>query len=266
MHQRTFILTGMPRSGTTYLAAVLHHPPRVITQSEAGGRWKQLFEVEGARADPLPVIHEMRARIAAGEPVATLEGTAGYSGAQRIDTWNQKKAVRALDAAEDFALGVKNPEVFLEWLPRFTEAGLRCAISIRHPVGIINSWVKQAEKKRLRGRGGARQDAFAEGASVVFRSAAADPIDRRIELHNHFAARIVAAMPSPLVLLVRYENWFTNGPAQLRAVGEFLGIETKQALAPPPIAPDPVTLSDVEQARILRGCAIAREFGYSLSP
>lgn len=264
MHQRTFILTGMPRSGTTYLAAVLHHPPRVITQSEAGGRWKQLFEVEGARADPLPVIREMRGRIARGEPVATLEGTTGYFGTQRIDTWNQKKAVRALDAAEDFALGVKNPEVFLEWLPRFAEAGLCCAISIRHPLGIINSWVKQAEKKRARGR--VREDAFAEGAAVTFRSSAADPIDRRIELHNHFAARIVAATKSPAVLLVRYEDWFTNGPAQLRAVGEFLGIETKEALVPPPIAPDPVTLSKVEQERILRGCAIAGEFGYSLSP
>ena len=254
----------MPRSGTTYLAALLHHPPGVITQSEAGGRWKQLFLEAGAAADPLPLIDDMRARIAAGEPVPTLEGTAGYAGAQRIDTWNQKKTVRALDAAEDFALGVKNPEVFLEWLPRFAEAGVRCAISVRHPLGIINSWVKQAERKRARGR--IREDAFAEGASVMFRSRAVDPIERRIELHNHFAARIVAAMHSPMVLLVRYEDWFTNGPAQLRAVGEFLGIETKSVLEPPPIAPDPVILSEAEQERILRGCAIAREFGYSLSP
>src|SRR5688572_15243382 len=69
MSTSTFIITGMPRSGTTYLAALLHHPPRVITQSEAGGRWKQLFQERGGAADPLPIIDQMRARIAAGEPV-----------------------------------------------------------------------------------------------------------------------------------------------------------------------------------------------------
>jgi len=30
-----FALTGLPRSGTTYLSAVLHDPPSTITMSEA---------------------------------------------------------------------------------------------------------------------------------------------------------------------------------------------------------------------------------------
>jgi hypothetical protein len=259
MPQPTFILTGMPRSGTTYLAALLHYPPKVITQSEAGGRWKQLYLDQGAAADPIPILDEMRSRIARGEPVATFEGTAGYSGAQRIDTWNQKKEFRTLEADQDFALGVKNPEVFLEWIPRFVEAGLRCVLSVRHPLGIINSWVKQEERKRARGR--APADSFAQGVSVTWRSAGPDSVQRRIELHNHFAERIVAAQALSGVLLAPYEGWFENGVEQLRRVGEFLGVETKRELVPPPLPPDPVTLSEAEQSRIVAGCAIAREYG-----
>ncbi len=251
----------MPRSGTTYLAALLHNPPHVITQSEAGGRWKQLFMEKGSAADPLPIIEEMRSRIARGEPGATLEGTAGYAGANRVDTWNQKKALRAVEASADFALGVKNPEVFLEWLPRFIEAGLRCVISVRHPVAIINSWVKQAERKRQQGR--KPGDSFAEGAAVTWRSSAATALDRRIDLHNHFVERITSAMKSKNVLLAQYERWFSDGLNQLREIGSFLGVEVKDQLLPPPIPPDSITLSKLEQEEIMRRCAVASEYGYA---
>lgn len=50
--ERFFVITGTPRSGTTYLSAVLHYPPTLTTLSEAQRQWRQFYKQQG-RADPL---------------------------------------------------------------------------------------------------------------------------------------------------------------------------------------------------------------------
>jgi hypothetical protein len=247
-----FALTGMPRAGTTYLAAVLHHPPEVVVLSEAGGRWKRLFgeAPDGSRLGE--VFTSFRERVSRGEPVATFEGTPGFAGEGRIDTWNQPKSTRAIATHGAFAFGMKNPEVFLAWLGVILER-MRCVISVRHPIGVINSWVAHA--------GGSAAGTFADGTSVVFSSSAAEALERRIELHNRFAEMILAAREHPGAMIVRYEDWFTD-PEHLPRVGRFLGVPVPPRLHPPPIAPEPVSLAPSEQERILAGCAIAAELGY----
>lgn len=259
---RFFALTGLPRSGTTYLAAVLHHPPAVVALSEARGLWRSLYREEGPDADVLDVFERHRARIAAGEPVATIDGTPGFRGETRVDTWTQKKADRPIDVAPDFVLGMKNPEVFLEWLPRFEELETPCVVTVRHPVSVINSWVRRVRRRVEAGR--SLEGTFANGSSVAFRSSAIDIVDRRIELVNHMAGRIAAAQDSNQVLVVRHEDWYRD-PGQLKRVADFLKIPCRERLLPPPIPPDPPILDAEEIERICSGCRGMAAFGYPLS-
>jgi hypothetical protein len=258
VQRKVFAMTGMPRSGTTYLSAVLHDSPRVVTQSEAGGAWKRLFREHGADANPLSVFDERRDEMAAGQPVATLECTPAFAGNGRVDTWNQKKISRGVAAEKDFVLGMKNPEVFLAWLGRFVELGVRCVISIRHPVEIINSWVKRARLGDLRGQ--VREGTFANGDCVTFRASADNAIERRIELHNHFAAQIIEHVASPLVMLAHYDHWFTDS-TQLNRLGRFLDVAVLDRLRPTPIPPDPIELPRAECDLIQSACVIAAELG-----
>ena len=254
-----FVLTGMPRSGTTYLAAVLHNPPAVVTISEAGGQWKQLMKAYGRTPRVFDVFSDYRERILRGERVHTLEGTAGFEGKQRIDTWSQKKTQRKIKADHDFKLGMKNPEVFLELLPLFREAGTRCVITARHPVSVINSWVKKVEKRLS--KGGTIEGTFANGQCITYDSPSEDSVLRRIDLYNHFAGLMTDHLEDANVMLIRYEDWFTD-KEQLARVCRFLGVPVLRHLNPQLILPDPLMISEEEQQAILAGCLVAHKFGY----
>jgi len=259
INDRIFVITGMPRSGTTYLCAVLHNPPAVVTISEARGQWKHLVKAYGRSTRVFDILSDYRERILRGEKVHTLEGTPGFEGKQRIDTWSQKKTARRIEVSHDFKLGMKNPEVFLELLPVFSEAGAKCVITVRHPLCVINSWVKRGQKRLS--RGGTIEGTFANGQCVTYNSSSEDPVQRRIDLHNHFAELITDHLTDANVMLIRYEDWFTD-KTQLERVSWFLGVPTVGYLRPKPILPDPLIISEEEQEKIQTGCLIAREFGY----
>ncbi|MBD3307300.1 hypothetical protein GF339_12740 [candidate division KSB3 bacterium] len=256
---KNFVLTGMPRSGTTYLACVLYYPPHVITISEAKGCWKHGFQQHGKGTWFVQMFDEFRTNILQGKNVPTFEGTPGFLGHTRVDTWNQKKIMRRIEAHPDFALGMKNPEVFLELLESFSRAEIRCVITVRHPLFVINSWVKRGEQQVARGK--SLEHTFANGKSVTYHSPLPDVVDRRIDLHNYFARHIIRYKHDPNIMLIRYEDWFTD-PQQLSRVCHFLEIPSLGYLRPAPLLPDPLILARDEQARILRGCSIAEELGY----
>jgi hypothetical protein len=256
---RDFAMTGMPRSGTTYLCAVLHNPPNVITISEAKGEWKQLFQEHGASQHTLQPFSDYRERILRGEPVSTLEGTAGYRGEGPVDTWNQERETRRLDANLRFVLGMKNPAVFLELLGVFKTMGLRCVITVRHPVAVLSSWVRGV--RRQLERQASIEGTFANGDSVAYRSSMKNAVDRRIDLHNYFAKRILDHKDDWNVLIVRHEDWFTDS-TQLARIGRFLGIEHKDVLQPAPRLTSPSELPALEQEQILSDCFVASDLGY----
>ena len=243
-----FAMTGMPRSGTTYLAALLHRPPDVATFSEAQGAWKDLQERGFTRERFLETVAGFRRKLRAGEPVPTLEGTAGFAGRGRVDTWNNRKNVAVVRVRDDALLGVKNPEVFLEWLPELVAMGVRTIVTTRNPLGTIQSWKRKGAERVAKGRPIAGH--FANGDSPAWCASSADPVQRRIELHEHWAALLGAHAANPLVLVVRYEDWFTRGAEQLETVRRFLGLPFALTLDPPPIPPDPIDLPPDEAEAI----------------
>lgn len=254
-----FVISGMPSGGTTYLCAVLHNPPRVVTVSEAGGGWKQRARERGRDPGLVQELFDYRERVLAGERIPSLEETEGFEGKRRVDTWNQKKTLRRHRVDPSFSLGMKQPEVFLELLGFFLDAGLKCVLSVRHPVYVINSWVKRS-RRHLERKGNLR-GIFANGESVLYSSVKPDIVDRRIELYNHMAARVAAHMDHEDVMVVRYEEWFTDDDL-LDKVSGFIGVPNLGYLRPPLIPPDPLLLEAREQERILAGCAEAAALGY----
>lgn len=197
-----------------------------------------------------------------GDEIPTFEGTPGFSGETRVDTWNQVKRWGSVEVASDFTLGMKNPEVFLHFLEEFQRFGVKCVVSVRHPLSIINSWVTRAHK--LQAEGEPIEGSLADGASVVFKSSLPDIVDRRIDLHNYLVGRIVANLGAPSVSVIRYEDWFLD-EGMLARVADFLGIPHRGYLKPNLIPPERPTLPAEEQARILEHCRIAGELGYEVS-
>lgn len=259
--ERTFVLTGTPRSGTTYLAALLHDPPGTITLSESGGRWKRFYQEHGRSTRVFELFAEHRRRIERGEEVMTFASALDFRAPWRVDTWNHRKTPARIAAAPGFHLGLKNPEVFLALLAVFIDAGVKCVISVRHPVPVINSWVKRVRHRLVRGL--AIHGTFANGECVSYRSTEADPVSRRINLFNYFTGLIIAAKDHPNVMLVRHEDWCVS---QVEQVHDFLGLPSPEAreLHPPLVPHDPVELPESEIERIASECTIASELGYAL--
>jgi hypothetical protein len=256
---RYFVMTGLPRSGTTYLSAVLHYPPWVVTISDPDGAWKRFYAKHGKSRRIFGEFKKYRASILRGKAVPSLEGTAGFRGEKRVDTWNQPKIDQPVHVRPDFFLGMKNPVIFLHHVDLFLGAGLRCLIAVRHPVSVINSWVMSTLKTAGEERRAPRN--LANGEAMGFCSNRADPVERRIELHNYLAERILAVKDAPGVRIVRYEDWFTNA-AQLQEVCDFAGIPTVGFLRPAPIPPPSIVLDPDERDAILRGCRSFEALGY----
>lgn len=257
---RVFLLTGLPRSGTTYLTAVLHEPPRVICQSEARGAWKRAWRAGADDPEILRILASLRDDVAQGRPMPTFEGTAGYRGEGRVDTWNQPKEDRVVDADADFHFGAKNPEVFLDWLPRWRALGFRVIVTIRHPAAVINSWLSRRAQRLAGGR--RLEGNFGNGDTATFTATATDPLDRCIELHEHLAQRIVEHLDDPGVLVVRYADWFSD-PNALERIQRFLGLETTGPPTPTPMRPKPPTFlphDGLERIRV--GCESAAALGF----
>lgn len=257
----TFVLTGLPRGGTTYLSAVLYHPPQVVTISDPQGVFRRHFREHGAGDSILDLFAGFRDRLVDGEPIPTLEGTEGYQGKGRVDTWNQEKVERTVSVDQDFSLGMKNPEVFLAHLDVFRKHQIRTVISVRHPISVINSWRKRTLKKQ---KAGTALKGFGAGVALHVDLKESDPFERALELHEHWCSQVIEAMSDPSVMIVRHEDWYSD-PGQLSRIGAFVGVPTKDHLHPAPIAADPPdALTSDQVERIRSRCVLAAEFGYPL--
>jgi hypothetical protein len=257
---RVFLLTGLPRSGTTYLAAVLHDPPRAICQSEARGAWKRAWRANADDDEILRILGSLRSDVAEGRPTTTFQGTSGYEGQGRVDTWNQPKQDRVVAADSDFHFGAKNPEIFLDWLPRWRRLGFRVVVTLRHPAAVINSWLGRRMTRLAAGK--PVVGTFGHGDATTFSATEDDPLDRCIALHEHLSKRIVDHLDDDGVFLVRYDGWFSDDDL-LRRIRRFLGLPNSGPPSPAPMRPEPprhLSANDVERIRV--GCVHAEALGF----
>ncbi|MBO3274586.1 sulfotransferase family protein [Pseudomonas schmalbachii] len=134
------IITGLPRSGTSFLCRLLSERQDTVVINEPSSIFPAL--ARGARPWGIPLIYgEIRRDLLAGKPVLNKH----MNGRLVDDT------ARGLDSASPywsnvrnpaFTLGIKNTLAYLAHLPSILKVmpNARCVALIRHPYDCLESW------------------------------------------------------------------------------------------------------------------------------
>lgn len=209
--ERDFVLCGVPRSGTTLLAAQLFQPPRVVTVMEP---W------DGMRLPPAELFASLRAEIAAtGRLTRGKLDMAALAESGEVSWVAEGTPTPPLDLAAGYLLGVKWPAYwrFLDLLPE-----TRFLVCLRHPEEVIASFA--ATPGRL-AEGLEYDVAFNRALNRELRAATRDPAVRRALLWERVNRALLPYLDRPNVLPVRYERWFTEPEALRAELSAFLGVE-----------------------------------------
>jgi hypothetical protein len=247
---RDFVICGLPRSGTSLLAAALYQPPASVVVMEP---WDAL------RMPPAELFRSLRDEIETG----TLR-----RGRLDVETLRRAGEVRwgrdgdfphAVEVDEDYVLGVKFPVLwrYLDLLP-----STKFLVCLRHPAEVVQSFASSGGRLA---EGLDYEVTFNREMNDELRGATEDVAVRRALLFEYVASRIVPHLDDPNVLVVRYERWFTDREGLMRDVSSFLGVELgpgMPAIRPPRhVQHDPNVVDLVE-----RHCPSARALGYQLRP
>lgn len=137
VEERNFLITGIPRSGTSYVSSILDAQDNWLVLNEPG----EIFAHLNTRKDASGIgqFHaESRASVLLGEPVKN-----------KVKNGKVIQDTAQLDAAElyhprvhsaDFWLGSKNTLAYLASLPKVIDLGWPVIAMVRHPLDTIASW------------------------------------------------------------------------------------------------------------------------------
>jgi hypothetical protein len=135
------VITGIPRSGTSYLCRLLHALPDHVVMNEPSEIFIPLQQT--APGHRLACYYrDLRRRILDGEPVENKTDGSGIV----ADTAKKDVRTKAPIAAarEDFMLWSKNTLAYLNRLPQLLDAmpDATFVACVRHPVDTIASWTR----------------------------------------------------------------------------------------------------------------------------
>ena len=266
------LVTGIPRSGTSYLCGCIHRLRDQVAINEP----VEVFEaIRRRRPWGIPVLHaDLRARILAGEPVKNkLHGERVVEDTAVRDA---RGTYRPSVTRADFGLWTKNTLAYVARLTALGEVMPRAPIvaCVRHPYDAIGSWI--ATFPHLRDAavetfpGGGPQDPWigaAERERLEAVAACVDPSLRRALLWRHLAMTIHERRRS--LSIVRYEDLVAD-PAAVVAdlVGRLSGgppASGLDALSPSTPRRSRERLEGRDHEAIRATCAdIAADFGYEL--
>jgi hypothetical protein len=247
---RDFLICGVPRSGTTLLAAVLFQPPRVVTVSEP---W------DGMRLPPAELFASLRGEIEETGMLARgrLDAATLFNEG-KVEWCRDGELPHAVDVTDGYLLGVKWPAFwrYLTLLPN-----TKFLVCIRHPVEVVRSGLK---------KGGALvqgQDydiAFNRRMNHELLGVTEDPAIRRVLMYDYINSRILPFLGRENVLTVRYERWLQDPVRMIEEVSSFLGVDVGQGHVSikPPREQARVEARDVELIR--RHCRTAEPLGYRI--
>lgn len=250
---RDFIVCGVPRSGTTLLAAMLFQPPHVVTVMEP---W------DGMRFSPARLFASLRDEIDTTR--ALQRGKLDVRALQLDGTvrWRQEDeaAVPLPDLNDDYALGVKWP-AYWRYVGLLPET--KFLICVRDPHEVVNSFKKTGGRLA---RGLMYDTAFNRRMHADLQAATDDPALRRVLLYSYITERLRPHVEEPNVFVVRYERWFQDPDALMAEISAFLNVPLDQrpACLRAPSSPAHLTDEDFHYVQT-RACAAEMEMlGYDL--
>lgn len=206
---RGFVVTGIPRSGTSLLCALLSSSPDTHCFNEI------YYNVYG-----LPwFFRRMRKRIVRGEPVPIrLDSDGRRITSTSRDNYRRVQEIR-LPERRDVVVGSKVTVPYLNCLGDLLQLGYPTVALVRDPVFTLASW--RSEKMR-----DTPVDRVTEGdrhshwSNVRFGHE--EKLQRQAELWNHYAG--VIWKHQERVHVLRYEDLVGRTDAALKAVTKHLGI------------------------------------------
>jgi hypothetical protein len=266
------LVTGVPRSGTSYLCSCLHRLPNQVAINEPAEVFGAL---EWRRPWGVPVMHaDLRARILAGEAVENkMRGRNVVEDTARRDV---RSSYRPVISRSDFGLWTKNTLAYLARLAQLREVMPSAPIvaCIRHPFDTIGSWIGSFPHLR-----DAAVDSFPVGGPhdpwigdevrdrVRLIASCTDPSLRRALLWRHLATWILEGRT--LVTIVRYEDLVSQPATTVaRIVGMLPGEQSSEGLdgiSPSAPSRSGTRLAARDRDAIRSTCAdVASSFGYEL--
>jgi len=246
--ERDFVICGCPRTGTSFLSAMLYQPPSVVTVMEP---W------DGMRLPPAELFASLRGEIeGSGRMTRGRLNVGALFGDGRVEWGRDGEFPHPIRVGDGYVLGVKWPAFwrYLELLP-----DTKFLVCLRDPVEVVAS---------LRSAGGRIAEGldydipFNRRMNDELRAATRDAALRRVLLYDYVNSRLLPYLGSANVFVVRYERWFDENDALLSEIGGFLGLD----LGPGPAAirpGEPVRDPDVEEL-VRAHCSTSEALGYPL--
>ncbi len=229
------VLTGLPRSGTTLLAALLHAPPQSVVVHEPAWQGAWLAETRGsptAFAARLAVdFRDVRAALAEGHPLPLRESIDG----QPLTNYVARRSGRVEASwrviersygtlVPGFTLAMKGPALYTAVLPALVSSGVaRVVALVRHPVATLLSW-RAVPFPIAEGRLPAAEPYWPELAAVA--CSPRPVLERQAAIWELFVRRYLDC--GTRLTLLRYED-VVDRPGD---VASRLGLETGTAGVP----------------------------------
>lgn len=266
------LVTGIPRSGTSFLCGCLHRLRDQVAINEPA----EVFAALRARRPwGIPLLYaDLRARILAGEPVENK--VRGDRVVEDTAVHDVRGTYRPVVSRDDFGLWTKNTLAYLARLPALGDVMPRAPIvaCVRHPYDAIGSWVTSFPHLRDAAVGGfpvgGPADPLLEAAErerLAAIDACADPAMRRALLWRHLALQILDRRRA--LTIVRYEDLVADPAtvvaalvARLPGGPDAAGLDQ---LLPSTPRRSRERLTEIDRDPIRATCtAVASELGYEL--
>jgi len=267
------LITGLPRSGTSYLCTAIHNVRQCVAINEPEEIFAHLSDVQPPWGMPR-YYARLRDDILAGRPIANkmrdgrlIEDTAREAGLERY-----VPTVRGAG----FLLATKNTLAYLARLPLLARSmpDATCIACIRHPVDTVASWkdtfshLSTVAVRDFSAGFLGDERLTAAGRERVAEIAATPRVETRRALLWRHLALLIEEAGSFIGTVVRYERLVTDPAGTVR------GLLESVPNAPPfepvePFRPSRVrgeraaALGPDDRAAIHEVCAdVARRFGY----
>jgi hypothetical protein len=270
------VITGLPRSGTSYFCAALHNVRDCVAINEPEEIFAHLSDTGPPWGMPR-YYAELRSDIMAGRPIVNKirDGRFIEDTAEGI---HEERYVPAV-SGPGFLLATKNTLAYLARLPLLEQSmpGVTCVACIRNPVDTVASWkgtfdhLSAATARNFRAGFVGDQLLSAVARDRLAEIDAAPRIERRRALLWRHLALLIEEAGVFVKAVIRYERVVTDPERTLR--GLLASIPAAPPLVPvQPFAPSEVrtrrvsSLTADDLAAIRDVCAeVAARFGYDLA-
>ena len=213
---KTVIVTGIPRSGTSLFSTLVNQLPNSVCLNEI------LYDV-----DKLPKhIAEVRRRLLAHEPIPNKYNDDGSLTTNTQESQNLETHLVDKRVGSDVVIGTKVNVPYLIQLNKLMRYGFKVVAVVRNPIYTIASWRSEKSKNIPEAQ---VSDHNLNPRWANFPFSTESPIERQAEIWQYLAQIMITSNGN--VNIYKYENIIENTIDLLNRFSSLMGIEWDSSLA-----------------------------------